>query len=266
MGLYSVRDLALAGIKWELSDSPTASLKSSECRVQSADKNKNEQSTKNLNNGSGLANLNSELCTLNSTIVPPTAPATLDAAVQAAKSAENLAAVYDAIVSLNHPLKQFVKNTIQMHFGPAGSLLIITDMPSSDDDSNEQILTGAAGELLDKMLSAIGMTRANVSIVPLLFWRTPGGRSATREELDLTRPFVLRAIELLRPNTILTLGTLAAAEISGAKLPKEHGQSMEFESIPTIPIYHPNYLLLKPDAKRDVWDALQKLRNLLKTS
>ena len=61
------------------------------------------------------------------------------------------------------------------------------------------------------------------------------------------------------------MGTLPAAEIINAKLPKNHGEIIKNEdNIPVIPIYHPNYLILKPNTKRDVWDALQKLQNLLK--
>jgi DNA polymerase len=97
--------------------------------------------------------------------------------------------------------------------------------------------------------------------MPLVFWRTPGGRTPAREELDLARPFVDRAIELLGPSAILTLGTLAAGEIANAKLPKQHGELFEDK---IMPIYHPNFLLLKPDSKREVWEALQNLRKLLK--
>ena len=77
---------------------------------------------------------------------------------------------------------------------------------------------------MDKMLSAIGLSREVVSIVPMVFWRTPGGRSPSRSELDLARPFVDRVIELLHPRVILTLGTLPATELAGLNLAKSHGQ------------------------------------------
>jgi DNA polymerase len=166
-------------------------------------------------------------------------------------------------------LKQFVKNTALPHFAQSNShgLLVITDAPSTDDDNIGKILTGAGGELMDKMLSSIGLSRDVVSIVPLVFWRTPGGRTPVREELDLAKPFVDRAIALLRPKAVLTLGVLTAIEIAGAKLPKEHGnQFATADGTPVFPIYHPHYLILKPDAKKDVWETLQKLQKLLKNT
>ena len=144
-------------------------------------------------------------------------------------------------------------------------LVVITDIPSSDDDASGNILTGAPGELFDKMLGAIGMSRENVSVMPLVFWRTPGGRTPTRIELDLARPFINRALELLEPRAILTLGTLAAAEIAGIDLIKNHGAETTIENdVHVFPIYHPNYLILKPGAKAAVWGVLQNVQKMLK--
>jgi DNA polymerase len=146
-------------------------------------------------------------------------------------------------------------------------MIILTDMPSPDDDVSGKILTGVAGEMMDKMLNAIGMSRDVVSILPMLFWRTPGGRSPSRDEIDLARPFVNRAIELLKPRVILTLGTLPATEIAGINRGRSHGIATTIENnITVMPIYHPNYLILKPAAKRDVWNALQNVQNLLKSA
>jgi DNA polymerase len=117
------------------------------------------------------------------------------------------------------------------------------------------------------MLNAINLSRDNVSIVPILFWRTPGGRTATDTEIELARPFVWRAIELLAPRAILTMGTLAAREIVGVKLPDATGKlSHTASDIAVMPIYHPSFLMLKPDSKRAAWVALQELQNLLKNA
>ncbi|MCL2538299.1 MAG: uracil-DNA glycosylase [Alphaproteobacteria bacterium] len=200
--------------------------------------------------------------------------AALDAADAAASACADFESLCAAIKNYNHPLSSFANfvppqfsTTSHQHQPP---ITIITDLPSSDDDAAGKIMTGAAGELLDKMLSSIGIKRNMVTIIPLLFWRTPGGRTPSREELDLCRPFVNRAIELVDAKKILTLGTLAATEIASAKLPTDHGKVFEsrisnFE-FRTIPIWHPNYMLLKPDSKRDVWDALQNLQKLLQNA
>lgn len=245
MGVKSLHYLNLCGVKWELSETQvtTDPIKT--------------QDTTNTNTKTDAQ----------VSVIPVSAPISIDYATSAAQNAGDLATLATAIEQFNHPLKQFVKNTAMPHLADNTELLIITDAPSADDDDNGAILTGAAGELMDKMLGAIGMTRANVSIVPLIFWRTPGGRSPAREELDLGRPFVNRAIDLLRPRVILTLGILTAAEIVNAKLPKDHGTLFETANgTPVLPIYHPNYLMLKVDAKKDAWEALQKLQKLLKTA
>ena len=118
------------------------------------------------------------------------------------------------------------------------------------------------------MLAAIGMSRETVSISPLVFWRTPGGRTPSRTDLDLARPFVDRFIELLEPRIIITLGTIAATEmIPGTDLMRNHGaESVLPNGIHVFSIYHPNYMMLKPESKRDVWNVLQQVQNLLKNS
>lgn len=252
MSLNSLRDLAAAGVKWELAE--TVHIQDQELTPKAVSK------TNNVPRDS-IPKPSAE-----NTVVPPSAPIALDAAKSLVEKITDVQALMGAIRDFDHPLRQFVKNVVLPHVAdtPCG-LMIITDAPGSDDDATGQILTGAAGDLMDKMLTAIHLDRTMVSIVPLVFWRTPGGRTPTREEIDLARPFVNRAIDLLAPMAILSLGTLTAAELVHAKLPKNHGDIIsDVLSVPVIPIYHPNYLILKPEAKRDVWAALQKLQNLLK--
>ncbi|MDR1337425.1 MAG: uracil-DNA glycosylase [Rickettsiales bacterium] len=257
MGLYSLRDLELSGVKWELSETPAAMGRPKKPAVAAAPTESAVRSASPTAAATGVM-------APPVAVIPAARPVTLSCADDAARGACDLPALRDAIVKFEHPLKQFVKNTVAPHFAD-GDLLIITDAPSGDDDDSGQILTGAAGGLMDKMLAAIGMSRAQVSIVPLVFWRTPGGRAPSREELDLARPFVDRAAALLKPKAILTLGILTAAEVANAKLPKDHGNRFETAGgIPVFPIYHPNYLMLKPDVKKDVWSALQELQKLLK--
>lgn len=253
MGLNSLRYLESAGVRWELSENQAITGPSKKEAATSMDSVSVQTSTGTTNSAPA--------------VIPASAPVALSSAQESADAATDLSALCNAIAEFNHPLKQFVKNTVQPHFASQNEagLLIITDAPSADDDESGKILTGAAGDLMDKMLSAIGMSRDAVSIVPLVFWRTPGGRAASREELDLAKPFVDRAVSLLQPKAILTLGILTAAEIANAKLPKDHGNQFESATgLPVFPIYHPNYLILKPDAKKDAWDALQKLQKLLK--
>jgi DNA polymerase len=201
-------------------------------------------------------------------IVPPSAPITLDTVKSMVTRPNDIQSLIRMICEFNHPLRNGATNVVipNIATNPNG-LLIITDIPSTDDDLSGNILSGIAGEMTDKMLSAIDMSRDSVSIIPLVFWRTPGGRTPTKEELDLVRPFIDKMIKMLNPRVILTFGTLAAQEIGQTSLTSEHGNEIKTESGYTvIPVYHPNYLILKPSAKRDVWNALQNVQKMLKNA
>lgn len=201
-------------------------------------------------------------------VVPPIAPAAsvdVETAVAAAARPGDMASLRRMIGEFMHPLRAGATNVVL----PAGpdehaDIAIITDIPGPDDDATGRIMSGTAGELLDKMLGAIDVRRCDVCILPLVFWRTPGGRGATHDEMALARPFVDRAIELMQPRVVITLGTCAAAEFAGARIPTDHGKPIARDGYTIVPIYHPNYLILKPAAKRDAWAALQTVQKLLK--
>lgn len=244
-----LHDLLINGVKWELSEEPTTHIGASPTPILQTHSS-NKPTT---------------------TVVPPIAPAqTISVATVISMVARpgDMDALGRMITEFNHPLRGGATNVVLPWVAskPNG-LVILTDMPSTDDDASGQILSGATGELMDKMLAAIGMSRENVSIVPMLFWRTPGGRTPSREEIDLSRPFVDRIIKLLSPRVILTLGTLPAMEIGNVQIARDHGKIVDLANgIKLIAIYHPNYLLLKPSAKRDAWTALQDAEKLLKTA
>ena len=252
-----LRDLVLAGVQWELTDFPLVMAGA----VRSALAHDVPQVAPTVQTSPTRTQ---------TSVVPPIAPAhpmAVDTAVAMAARPTDPESLNRMIAEFNHPLRAGATNVVLPHIAsnPNG-LVIITDIPSGDDDACGRILSGPAGELLDKMLAAIGLSRDNVSIVPLVFWRTPGGRAPTDTELALARPFVDRMVELLHPGVILTLGTLSASQIANVSLPRGHGMTVSLPSgITAMPIYHPNYLVLKPAAKRDAWTALQILQNLLKT-
>ena len=258
MSDYTLRDLELAGIKWELADMPIMTQKT-----------KTQVEAPQITPRQTSATIIAEIGRGTNTLVPPVAPVqtmSTDTVRAMASRPNDMNTLNRMIGEFNHPLRTTATNTVCPHIGN-GKLMIITDIPSSEDDATGQILTGANGELMDKMLNAIGESRETTSIVPMIFWRTPGGRTPTREELDMARPFIDRAIEIIRPRVILTLGTLPATEIAGINLAKAHGTPITQENGTVVmPIFHPNYLILKPTAKRDVWNALQNVQNILKNA
>jgi len=241
-----LQDLLNAGVKWELSDTAIGFLSDLEPGVATPAR------------------------TRVSTVVPPIAPVapmSVDTARACAARPTTTSALARMISEFNHPLRGGVSNVVLPHVAqqPNG-VLIITDVPSSEDDASGKILSGGAGDLMDKMLAAIGMSRENVHITPIVFWRTPGGRTPTRAELDLSRPFVDRFLELTEPRLVITLGTVAASEICGTDLMRTHGAETDLPGgAHAFSIYHPNYLILKPTAKAAVWTVLQNVQNLLKS-
>ncbi len=252
----SIRDLELAGVKWELTDVPFV------LRAKWNAENKPKDTTpapEHTNTADSMR----------VTVVPPIAPietVSVETATSMASRPNDMDNLIRMIGEFNHPLRTAATQTVFPNIAknPNG-LVIVTDVPGSDDDATGRVLSGGAGDLLDKMLSAIGMNRDMVSIVPIIFWRTPGGRTPTADELALTRPFVNRILEFLSPKMILTLGATPAQEIAGIQLSHAHGRISNMENgTPVMSIYHPNYLMLKPSAKRDVWTALQELQKMLK--
>ena len=246
MGSYALQDLNIAGVKWELEEYPTK---------PDAKRAPVQQTFQTNRSGTPI-------------IIPPSAPITLDTVKSMVMRPNDIDSLLRMIGEFNHPLRSGATNVVMPNIAtkPNG-IVIITDLPSTDDDAAGKILSGNAGELVDKMLSALGMSRENVSIIPLIFWRTPGGRTPSREELDLSMPFVNKIMEMLTPDVVITFGTLAATEIAKTNLTSTHGNEIVSDKGYTIiPVYHPNYLLLKPSAKKDVWSALQNIQKLLKNS
>ena len=244
----ALKDLNLYGVRWELTENPWKS-EPLHSPVQQTFQPNSPKSEKSI-------------------IVPPIAPISLDTVKSMVTRPSDINSLIRMVCEFNHPLRSSATNTVSPNIAtnPNG-LVIITDLPSTDDDLSGHILSGNAGEMTDKMLNAVGMGRDSVSIIPLLFWRTPGGRTPSREEMDLSMPFVNKMLEMLSPRIVITFGTLATKEIAKINLNEAHGNEITSDKgYVIVPLYHPNYLILKPSAKRDVWNALQNIQKLLKTA
>ncbi len=265
MQSFDLTDLVMAGVHWELCDVSFVDLINAQKAATAQEKSSAGKKSIDVQEVA--------ISVMNRTptsVVPPVAPIipmSADTAASMAARPVDMQALGRMIEGLNHPLKSGASNTVLPFVGDNyNGLVIITDAPSSEDDISGQILTASAGELLDKMLGAINVSRADVAIIPMVFWRTPGGRTASDIELGLTRPFVNRAIELLKPKAVLTLGTLAATHIAQVPFPASQGvEKMLDIGVPCVPIFHPKYLMLKPAAKRDAWAGLQNIQKMLKT-
>jgi DNA polymerase len=139
-------------------------------------------------------------------------------------------------------------------------LLVIGEAPGADEDREGEPFVGRAGQLLNRMLAAIGLPRQQVYIANILKCRPPGNRDPRPEEVLSCQAFLTRQIELLSPRIILAVGRISAQTLLGTDLPlgRLRGRWLEFgpQAIPLRVTYHPAYLLRSPDQKARAWEDL----------
>ncbi|HXZ60939.1 MAG TPA: uracil-DNA glycosylase [Steroidobacteraceae bacterium] len=145
--------------------------------------------------------------------------------------------------------------------------LVIGEAPGAEEDRRGEPFVGAAGQLLDAMLRAIGLDRTkNVYIANVLKSRPPGNRDPRPEEVAACLPFLVRQIALLRPKIMLAVGRIAAQNLLGTDVPlgRLRGQVHHFGELntPLVVTYHPAYLLRTPADKRKAWEDLKFARNV----
>lgn len=190
-----------------------------------------------------------------------------------ADGADTLETLYDAIRSFNGcALKKTATNTVIAQGVPESGLMFIGEAPGADEDRQGVPFCGASGQLLDKMLGFIGLNRAeNFYITNTLFWRPPGNRKPTVEELDICRPLVEKHIALVKPKRLVLVGgTATQALLDDTRgITRLRGQMFSYNNayldaeIPVHVIYHPSYLLRQPAAKKQTWADLLALKTAL---
>jgi uracil-DNA glycosylase family 4 len=157
----------------------------------------------------------------------------------------------------------------QVVFGvgnPAAQLMFVGEAPGADEDIQGEPFVGRAGQLLTKIIEAIGLARGDVYIANVIKCRPPGNRNPAPEEVSTCQPFLFRQIDIIRPRVIVALGTFAAHTLLGTDAPisRLRGRVHEFRGgSKLIPTFHPAFLLRSPDRKRDVWEDMKKVRALL---
>ena len=192
---------------------------------------------------------------------PATAPNR--AAGAPAGRAQSLADLEAALRSFEGcALKATAKNLCFYRGNPQGRLMIIGEAPGREEDFEGRPFVGPAGQFLDRMLAAIGLTDADVHMTNVVYWRPPGNRTPTLEEVEACRPFLSRQIELVAPQLIMTLGGPAAMAMLGStegilRMRGKWGQiTAGASTVRVMPTLHPAYLLRTPAAKRQMWRDL----------
>jgi DNA polymerase len=169
-------------------------------------------------------------------------------------------------------LKKTATNTVFAEGAPQSRLMFIGEAPGAEEDRAGVPFCGPSGKLLDLMLSFIGLNRAqNFYITNTLFWRPPGNRQPTPEELEICKPFVEKHIALVNPKILVMVGGTATKSMLNESrgITKIRGQVFNYSNqymgapVPTHVIYHPSYLLRQPLAKKQCWADLLALKAAL---
>ena len=183
-------------------------------------------------------------------------------ATAAARACQSMAELAEAVAGFDDcALKRTAKNTVFADGEPEADLMLIGEAPGADEDRTGVPFVGAAGRLLDRMLAAIGRDRSSAYITNIVFWRPPGNRNPTPEEIALCLPFVERHVTLASPRTLAFIGGVAAKTLleRGEGITRLRGRWFNYapagmaHPIPAIALYHPAYLLRQPARKREAW-------------
>jgi uracil-DNA glycosylase family 4 len=142
---------------------------------------------------------------------------------------------------------------------PHAALMFVGEAPGADEDRRGEPFVGAAGQLLDRMIEAMGWTRDTVYIANVLKCRPPGNRDPQPDEVSACEPFLARQIEVIGPRVIVTLGRAATGLLlhSTAPVSALRGRFQEYRGMRVMPTFHPAFLLRNPERKRETWDDLR---------
>lgn len=144
-------------------------------------------------------------------------------------------------------------------------LMFVGEAPGADEDAQARPFVGRAGQLLTKIIEAIGFKREEVLIGNVNRCRPPGNRAPTAEEAAMCKPFLLREIAAVQPAVIVVLGNTAMKNLLDTRegITKLRGAFQDYKGIKVMPTFHPAYLLRDPSKKRETWDDLKKVRDYL---
>jgi DNA polymerase len=201
----------------------------------------------------------------------PAIPAELAASARAAAAAagtlEELRSALNRFEGVQ-ALRARATNMVFSDGNPDARVMLVGEAPGADEDRVGRPFVGVSGQLLDRMLGAIGLDRATFYVTNVCFWRPPGNRKPTEAELVAQRPFVRRHIELVRPEILVLVGAAAAHALLDTNdgITRLRGRWFDYHCeglerpVPALPIFHPAYLLRQPAQKREAWSDLLMLK------
>lgn len=194
-------------------------------------------------------------------------PDPVEVARAAAAAAQDLDALRAAMAAFEHcELKKGARNLVFADGVPGAPVMIIGEAPGRDEDREGRPFVGRAGHLLDRMLAAVGLSRAeNVYITNVLPWRPPQNRDPRPDEIAMLKPFLERHVALSDPKVIVLMGNISCQAVLGKRgITRLRGTWEQALGKPILPMFHPAYLLRQPSAKRQAWADLLELQAKLR--
>ena len=206
---------------------------------------------------------------------PMVAPAAAAASArELAERAQTLAELEAAVRAFDGcALKRTATNTVFADGNAAAPVMIVGEAPGGDEDRIGRPFVGRAGQLLDRMLAAIGIDRTGAYITNVLFWRPPGNRKPTPDEIAACLPFLWRHIALAHPKVVVMAGGTSASTLlgRGEGITRLRGRWFDLPvpglaaPVPALATYHPSFLLRTPARKGESWADLLSLKARLET-
>ncbi|HYX30620.1 MAG TPA: uracil-DNA glycosylase [Pyrinomonadaceae bacterium] len=157
---------------------------------------------------------------------------------------------------------------VNTHGNRQARLMFVGEAPGADEDAQGKPFVGRAGQLLTKMIEAMGMKREDVIIGNVNRCRPPGNRQPTLEEAAICRPFLFREIAAIQPQVIVVMGNTALRNLLEVRegITRVRGTFQDFRGIKVMPTFHPAYLLRDPSKKRETWEDLKMVRDYLENT
>ena len=178
------------------------------------------------------------------------------------------------ILNLDCSLKDVATNLVLYDGNYDSNIMFIGEAPGANEDINGKPFVGEAGKLLDKMLSFINLSRNNIYITNMVFWRPPGNRTPNDKEISVCLPYTKKHIKIIKPKLLVFVGSIAAKNLLNSKegITKIRGKKHIYEDkendlkIEARAIFHPAYLMRNPIEKKTMWDDLLEIDEFINSN